>query len=180
MVVEQGWASLKQQRDGNTDDDALYNELVELNNVAKANHLGIYNKDEATKKASIRNVDWTIDANQYFENLLGESKVITASNPIVIEGVIEHVRDGASFRCYIPKDSCYVTFAFAGATCPRVNLPSTSSNGAEATNESGAGPEPFALQAKLFTEIRLLNRRLDLVSRRFCFGNIPMTFLYYC
>lgn len=158
MVVENGWASLKEQRDREAapESEAMYQELVLLNAAAKAGNIGIYNNDEVAKKASIRTIDWTVDAAKYFEGLLGDRKVLNPSSPVILEAVIEYIRDGASFRCYVPKDSCYVSFAFAGATCPRVNTPSSTSS------ENAAAPEPFAAQSKLFTECRLLNRRLDL------------------
>lgn len=158
MVVENGWASLKEQRDreAGPDSEALYQDLVLLNGAAKAGNLGIYNNDEAAKKASIRTIDWAVDGGKYFEGLLGGRKALSPSSPVVLEAVVEHIRDGASFRCYVPKDSCYVSFAFAGVTCPRVNTPSS------ASSENAAAPEPFAAQSKLFTECRLLNRRLDL------------------
>lgn len=153
--------SLKSHRDaGDSDIDELYSELVALNAAAKANHLGIYSTNEVTKKQSIRSIDWSMDATKYFETLSASHKNLTAATPIIIDAVIEHVRDGASFRCYVPKDSCYVSFAFAGATCPRVNTPSSAAAEGQAAS---AGPEPFAVQSKLFTELRLLNRRLDLV-----------------
>lgn len=161
LVVEHGWASLKSQRDSSSDDE-FYEELVELNNAAKANNLGIYNKNQNDKKASVRTIDWTLDASKYFETLLGGHKVVTPSNPIIIDVIIEHIRDGASFRCYVPNDSCYVTFALAGATCPRVNSSSGNGNGSAESTDEGSSPEPFALQSKLFAEMRLLNRRLEL------------------
>lgn len=183
-MVAQGWVSLKQQQhhsDSTTDSNTadLYSELVALNAAAKASNLGIYTSDEVAKKQAIRSVDWNTDATKYFETLLASRTTpLSASSPIILDVVIEHVRDGASFRCYVIRDSCYVSFAFAGATCPRVNTPSSSAtattaaaDGATTTttgsdnNAAGtAGPEPFAVQSKLFTELRLLNRRLEVVS----------------
>ena len=161
--------TLKQHRDSVTDTDTpdIYPELVALNTAAKTTHLGIYTTDEVVKKNAIRAVDWTTDATKYFETLqLGRKVALSPTTPIVLDVVIEHIRDGASFRCYVPKDSCYVSFAFAGATCPRVNTPSASAGTVSAdgsTPSAAAGPEPFAVQSKLFTELRLLNRRLELV-----------------
>ncbi len=140
-------------------------DLVLLNETAKANKLGIYSTNENEKKKSIRNIDWNIDATAYYEKLVSSRYAPTAQKPLVISAVIEHVRDGASFRCYIPADSCYVSFAFAGATCPRVNSPSSSTANNSGTAEKKVSePEPFAVQSKLFTEFRLLNRKVDLVS----------------
>lgn len=158
-VVERGWASLKDNRDqgSNAENDALYEDLKLLNEIAKANNLGIYDKSETAKKSAVRTIDWTIDAKKYHDALTASRKS-PAGAPIVINAVVEHVRDGASFRCYVPADSCYVSFAFAGATAPRVNTPS--GNSSEASKK--AEPEPFAIQSKLFTEFRLLNRRVDL------------------
>lgn len=55
----------------------------------------------------------------------------------------------------MPSACAYVTIALAGATCPRVN-----GGKAGQTDDTSSEPEPFALQGKLFTELRVLNREL--------------------
>lgn len=55
-----------------------------------------------------------------------------------------------------------MTIALAGIVCPRVNAAPSKQEGSSESPASAA-PEPFALQAKLFTELRLLSRELDVV-----------------
>ena len=61
----------------------------------------------------------------------------------------------ALFRCFIPSISGYVSVSLAGIVCPRVNV-------GKADAETPSSPEPFALQARHFSELRLLNRELDI------------------
>ena len=71
----------------------------------------------------------------------------------------------------MPSVCAYISLALAGITCPRVNAKASSSGDAAAAEDSqaaastpspsGAGPEPFALQGKLFTELRVLHRELN-------------------
>eukprot|EP00602_Paraphysomonas_sp_CaronLab_P001201 CAMPEP_0185019232 /NCGR_PEP_ID=MMETSP1103-20130426/1860_1 /TAXON_ID=36769 /ORGANISM="Paraphysomonas bandaiensis, Strain Caron Lab Isolate" /LENGTH=865 /DNA_ID=CAMNT_0027549435 /DNA_START=359 /DNA_END=2956 /DNA_ORIENTATION=- len=131
-----------------------YNELNQLYNEAKNNKYGIHTDDAVKRKESVRHINWNVDASSLYRDLTNGKSV----GDVRLKVIIEHVRDGSSFRCYVPSISGYVTLSLAGAICARVNAPKSDS--AESENSS---PEPFALQAKLFSELRLLHRELDVV-----------------
>lgn len=58
----------------------------------------------------------------------------------------------------------FINFSFAGIVCPRINSNKTViDNLDEEDAEAASSCEPFALQAKHFTELRLLNRVVDIV-----------------
>jgi staphylococcal nuclease domain-containing protein 1 len=71
----------------------------------------------------------------------------------------------------------YLPFSLAGILCPRINASkqsqigtTTSADGSEATapasaSSSASKPEPFAVQARHFTELRLLNREVQIVMQ---------------
>ena len=74
---------------------------------------------------------------------------------------------GCVFRCFVPSVCAYISLALAGVTCPRVNAKTPSSDASPTEHSSElacagqTSPEPFALQGKLFTELRVLHRELN-------------------
>jgi staphylococcal nuclease domain-containing protein 1 len=62
----------------------------------------------------------------------------------------------------------YISFSLAGIICPRINSGKSQSSGEsddQKQSSSGSKPEPFALQARHFTELRLLNREVEIVMQ---------------
>jgi staphylococcal nuclease domain-containing protein 1 len=64
----------------------------------------------------------------------------------------------------------YISFSLAGIICPRINSgkqsqSSTGESDDQKQSSSGSKPEPFALQARHFTELRLLNREVEIVMQ---------------
>lgn len=68
----------------------------------------------------------------------------------------------------------YLSFSLAGIICPRINASKQQQSATAAVAafdpEAPAGgnvgkPEPFALQARHFTELRLLNREVQIVMQ---------------
>lgn len=150
-MIAAGWGTVKDQRDNTEGND--YDILVELYANAKAAKLGIHTDDPLKKRNAVRQVNWALDAVAYATNLLGGQNSAKGSNASV-RAIVEHVRDGASFRCYLPSSSSYVSIALAGIVCPRVNAGNKSDG-------DNASPENFALQARHFSEMRLLNREVE-------------------
>uniref|UniRef100_A0A0K0EWU5 Staphylococcal nuclease domain-containing protein n=1 Tax=Strongyloides venezuelensis TaxID=75913 RepID=A0A0K0EWU5_STRVS len=116
------------------------NEFVEkllvLQEKAKASKLGRW-IDENEHHKHVRNIQWNIPNIQGF---------VQKYKGTTVKAIIENVRDGSSFRAYIPQESAYITFVLSGIKCPAL-----------------LKKEPFAEEAKLFVEARLLNREIDLV-----------------
>mmetsp|Transcript_28764 Transcript_28764/g.37765 ORF Transcript_28764/g.37765 Transcript_28764/m.37765 type:complete len:904 (+) Transcript_28764:127-2838(+) len=152
-VVRQGWAKVKpaeQSRDGQSQD---YDELVLLENQAQTEKVGMWTDDPVAKEGCVRNVtyaDFDSDA------ILNEFKGIP------VKSVIEHIRDGSSFRVLLLPNWTVVNFMLSGVQCPRVN---TAPRVDPTTGQPvpASEPEPFAREAKHFTEIRLLHREVDVL-----------------
>lgn len=86
----------------------------------------------------------------------------------------EYVRDGASLRVLLLESMTYLSFSLAGIICPRINASKSQQPQAAAATFEGEAPaaaanagkpEPFALQARHFTELRLLNREVQIVMQ---------------
>jgi len=168
LVVQNGWCKVKpaeQSRDGQSQD---YEELVQLESQAQAAKIGLWTDDPALKEKSVRPVVYS-DFNS--EAILNEFKGMN------IRAVIEHVRDGSSFRVMLLVNWTVINMMLSGIQCPRVN---TAPRVTEAGQSAPASePEPFALEAKYFTETRLLNRELDIMLEGIDkFGNFYGTVLH--
>lgn len=74
----------------------------------------------------------------------------------LVPAVIESVRDGGAMRVILRPNMMIVNFGLAGVQCPRMNPPVGSAEAA-----ANAGPQPFAREAKHFTEMRLLHRDVE-------------------
>uniref|UniRef100_A0A671LF76 Staphylococcal nuclease domain-containing protein 1 n=1 Tax=Sinocyclocheilus anshuiensis TaxID=1608454 RepID=A0A671LF76_9TELE len=72
---------------------------------------------------------------------------------IVYSAIIEHVRDGSMLRALLLPDYYLVTVMLSGIKCPTFKR---EADGSET-------PEPFAAEAKFFTESRLLQRDVQII-----------------
>lgn len=146
-VVAAGWARVKPEsmsRDGASPD---YEELVEMEGQARAAGRGMHTHAPGAAEASMRHPQWDPhEPARLFETLVGVPQ----------RAIVEHVRDGASLRIYLPDHDTYLNLNLAGAQCPRVNARRASAEGGDAE----AQPEPYAEEARFFTEMRLLHRRV--------------------
>lgn len=68
--------------------------------------------------------------------------------------LIEYVRDGGSLRVLLLDCWTFLSVSITGIVCPRFN------SSGPAGSASQVGPDPFAEQSRLFTQMRLLNRKL--------------------
>ncbi|KAH9127214.1 hypothetical protein AeMF1_002452 [Aphanomyces euteiches] len=139
-VAREGFAKVKtleQSRDGASPD---IEEMLRLEQVAQSEKKGIYSEDPT--KANQR-VNWSgLSSTELLGRYKGQQ----------IPAIIEMVRDGASMRVILLNTMQVVNFALSGVQCPRLNPPP----GSEQT-----GPAPFAKEAKYFTEVRLLHRKVN-------------------
>ena len=166
-VVRNGWAKVRPSREGDEQCAANLEELQALAETAEAAKIGMFDA-----KASKKVKQWNIERSQRLDHaaasaLLKELK----SSPQEI--VVEQVLDGAAIRAVImnrePKMT--VMLSFSGIACPRVRptarkprgggAAKVAADGADAASPAALEPEPFALEARDFTEVRLLHRRLE-------------------
>lgn len=135
-VVCNGWAEVREDRGDKSQRSEDYEELVDLYHYAKTNKLGIFDKPSR----GARKVMWSVpDPVQFYKQYKG----------IPQYGIVEYVRDGSSFKVYLPLHSAQISLSLTGVICP-----STSKRNEDGENYA----EPYSLDAKCFSELRILNR----------------------
>lgn len=135
-LVSEGLVEVREQQKPNE----YVQKLCELRDIAKAAGKGIHGP-----KASehVRDIRWAIDNPHNFKDSLHQKPV---------KAIVEHVVDGSTLRVLLYSDDFpeyyYIKLMLSGIRC----------NGF-----SDQGPEPFAEEAKFFTECRLLQRDVEVL-----------------
>jgi len=187
LVVSGGWAKVREQGQQKGEASPFLSELMRLEEQAKEQGLGRWNKDPGASGASIRTLPPSAigdPSNFDAMSLLAENK----GRPM--EGIVEQVRDGSTVRVYLLPEFRFVQVFIAGIQAPSMGrraaietiaeteMTSDEANGevsteprpplttaqrfaASATTE--ISPDPFGREAKHFTEIRVLNRDVRIV-----------------
>ncbi|XP_056013676.1 staphylococcal nuclease domain-containing protein 1-like isoform X1 [Ostrea edulis] len=139
-LVSEGLVEVR--RGGIRADDPGQQQLIQLEDVAKSAGKGKWNTEEAAKH--IRNVKWTVENPRNF---------VDSHHNKPIDAVIEHVRDGCTVRAFLLPSFDYVTIMLSGIKCPMFKQ-----------DDSGKQvPETFTEEAKYFTEVRLLQRDVQII-----------------
>jgi len=153
-VARAGWARVRKDPANPNEKSGEYDELVRLSETAEAQGLGVFNTDPVAISSAVRNVTYEVtDANAFLKSIKGVPQ----------RSIIEYIRDGSSFKVLLPDTMTFVNMNLAGVQCPRLGK----DNGSK-IEENGHGgkkddSQPFAREAKYFTEIRLLNRDVMVV-----------------
>lgn len=144
VIVAAGWAKVKEAR-GNSEDSG-YTQLKALESSAKQEKKGLWKgpQEGVDTKCNVK-ASADFDTKKLFEQI----------EDTEVEAIIEYVRDGASFRVVLLPHMVSVVFNLAGVACPRIGRKPVE-------GEPVAGPEPYAMEAKHFAEVRLLNRKVPL------------------
>ncbi|KAM8974619.1 staphylococcal nuclease domain-containing protein 1 isoform 2-T2 [Pelodytes ibericus] len=153
-LVSEGLAS---RREGVRATTPEQNRLVEIEEQARAAKKGVWS--EGTGSQTIRDLKYTIENPRHFVDSMHQKPV---------NAVIEHVRDGSVVRALLLPDYYMVTVMLSGIKCP------TFKREVEGTET----PEPFAAEAKFFTESRLLQRDVQIVLESSHNQNILGTILH--
>ena len=132
-VVSNGMVSVRMERD-DKGHKALYDDLLALQVAARDNRLGMWGHPNAT-----RVVKWMMDDPEGFYK---ENK------DLPIAAVVEQVRDGCTFKVYSLEGGDCFSIHLAGIQCPRITYAA----------DGTATTELYALDARAFSEMRLLNR----------------------
>ncbi|XP_022111973.1 staphylococcal nuclease domain-containing protein 1-like [Acanthaster planci] len=117
------------------------NKLILLEDTAKAAKKGKW--AGTASGAGVRDVHWAIENPRNFvDSLHGKEQ----------DAVIEHVRDGCTVRAFLIPSFHHVTVMLSGIKCPMFRRDGDSEVA-----------EPFAMEAKYFTESRLLQRDVKII-----------------
>ncbi|CAB1416059.1 unnamed protein product [Pleuronectes platessa] len=139
-LVNEGLATVRREGiRGNNPDQAR---LCECEDQAKSAKKGQWS--EGGGLHTIRDMKYTIENPRNFVDSLHQKP---------INAIIEHVRDGSVVRALLLPDHYLVTVMLSGVKCPSFRR----------EPEGGETPEPFAAEARFFTESRLLQRDVQIV-----------------
>ncbi|KAG8576651.1 hypothetical protein GDO81_009920, partial [Engystomops pustulosus] len=131
--------------------------LAEIEEQARSSKKGIWS--EGTGSHTIRDMKYIIENTRHF---------VDSSHQKPVNAIIEHVRDGSVVRALLLPDYYIVTVMLSGIKCPTFKR-----------NEEGKEvPEPFAAEAKFFTESRLLQRDVQIILESSHNQNILGTILH--
>ncbi|GAB6033374.1 hypothetical protein CHUAL_013139 [Chamberlinius hualienensis] len=130
--------------------------LGDLEDAAKNAGRGMWSKDQE----HVRDIVWIIENPKNFVDSLHHKPV---------KAVIEHVRDGSTVRALLFPNYQYITLMMSGIRCPTFKM---------SEDEKTQIPEPFADQAKFFSESRLLQRDVEVILESASNNNFVGTILH--
>ncbi|XP_020934292.1 staphylococcal nuclease domain-containing protein 1 [Sus scrofa] len=153
-LVAEGLAT---RREGMRANNPEQNRLAECEEQAKAAKKGMWS--EGSGSQTIRDLKYTIENPRHF---------VDSHHQKPVNAIIEHVRDGSVVRALLLPDYYLVTVMLSGIKCPTFRR---EADGSET-------PEPFAAEAKFFTESRLLQRDVQIILESCHNQNILGTILH--
>ncbi|XP_006184800.1 staphylococcal nuclease domain-containing protein 1 [Camelus dromedarius] len=153
-LVAEGLAT---RREGMRVNNPEQNRLSECEEQAKAAKKGMWS--EGNGSHTIRDLKYTIENPRHF---------VDSHHQKPVNAIIEHVRDGSVVRALLLPDYYLVTVMLSGIKCPTFRR---EADGSET-------PEPFAAEAKFFTESRLLQRDVQIILESCHNQNILGTILH--
>ncbi|XP_048196129.1 staphylococcal nuclease domain-containing protein 1 [Perognathus longimembris pacificus] len=153
-LVAEGLAT---RREGMRANNPEQNRLSECEEQAKAAKKGMWS--EGSGSHTIRDLKYTIENPRHF---------VDSHHQKPVNAIIEHVRDGSVVRALLLPDYHLVTVMLSGIKCPTFRR---EADGSET-------PEPFAAEAKFFTESRLLQRDVQIILESCHNQNVLGTILH--
>ncbi|XP_027695975.1 staphylococcal nuclease domain-containing protein 1 [Vombatus ursinus] len=130
------------RREGIRANNPEQNRLAECEDQAKMAKKGMWS--EGNGSHTIRDLKYTIENPRHF---------VDSHHQKPVNAIIEHVRDGSVVRALLLPEYYLVTVMLSGIKCPTFRR---ELDGPET-------PEPFAAEAKFFTESRLLQRDVQII-----------------
>ncbi|KAK1568612.1 hypothetical protein Q3G72_026715 [Acer saccharum] len=185
LVVSDGWAKVKEQTQQKGEASPYLAELLRLEEQAKQEGLGRWSKVPGSAEASIRKLPPSAIGDPSNLDAMG---LLNANKGRPMQCIVEQVRDGSTIRVYLLPEFQFVQVFVAGIQSPavgrkpaaaaaEVDIPSDETNGdASAGTQAplnsaqkllaSAGSttdDPYAGDAKYFTEMRVLSRDVRIV-----------------
>ncbi|KAG5019520.1 hypothetical protein JHK87_015375 [Glycine soja] len=187
LVVSQGWVKVREQGQQKGEASPYLAELLRLEEQAKQEGLGRWSKVPGAAEASIRNLPPSaLGDPSNFDAMT----FLNANKGLPMEAVVEQVRDGSTLRIYLLPEFQFVQVFVAGIQAPQMGrraapesvvepelvsddtngdvpgepqAPLTSAQRLAVSTSAETAADPFAHDAKFFTEMRVLNRDVRLV-----------------
>lgn len=153
-LVAEGLAT---RREGMRANNPEQNRLSECEEQAKAAKKGMWSDGNGSH--TVRDLKYTIENPRHF---------VDSHHQKPVNAIIEHVRDGSVVRALLLPDYYLVTVMLSGIKCPTFRR---EADGSET-------PEPFAAEAKFFTESRLLQRDVQIILESCHNQNVLGTILH--
>lgn len=187
IMVSEGWAKVREQGQQKGEASPFLTEYQVHEEQAKQKGLGRWSKTPGAAEASIRNLPPSAIGDPSNLDAMG---LLAANKGRPMQGIVEQVRDGSVVRVYLLPDFQFVQVFVAGIQAPsmgrRAALETTEEKGLNSDEQNGdvseprapltsaqrlavsaapveVAPDPFAMEAKYFTEQRALNRDVRIV-----------------
>ncbi|GAV82791.1 SNase domain-containing protein/TUDOR domain-containing protein [Cephalotus follicularis] len=189
LVVAEGWAKVREQGQQKGEVSPFLPELIRLEEQAKQQKIGRWSEVPAVVGASIRSLPPSAIGDPSNLDAMG---LLTANKGSPMQGIVEQVRDGSTVRVYLLPDFQFVQVFVAGIQAPsmgrraasesvaKTDIASDEPNGdvpaeprapltsaqrlaVSAASSTEVASDPFAEEAKYFTETRTLNRDVRIV-----------------
>ncbi|XP_052182373.1 ribonuclease TUDOR 1-like [Diospyros lotus] len=189
MVVAEGWAKVREQGQQKGEASPFLAELLRLEEQAKQQGLGRWNRAPGASEESIRNLPPSAIGDPSNFDAMG---LLASNKGKPMQAIVEQTRDGSTLRVYLLPEFQFVQVFVAGIQAPSMGrrgasetvvgtgmasdqlngeasgdpqAPLTSAQRLAASSESSieVAPDPFGREAKHFTDIRVLNRDVRVV-----------------
>ncbi|XP_027338494.1 ribonuclease TUDOR 1-like [Abrus precatorius] len=187
LVVSQGWVKIREQGQQKGEVSPYLAELLRLEEQAKQEGLGRWSKVPGAAEASIRNLPPSAIGDPSNLDAMG---LLAANKGLPMEAIVEQVRDGSTVRIYLLPEFQFVQVFVAGIQAPQMGrraasetvvepeltadetngdvsgeprAPLTSAQRLAVSTSAETAADPFAHEAKFFTEMRVLNRDVRVV-----------------
>ncbi|KAH9328340.1 hypothetical protein KI387_000448 [Taxus chinensis] len=190
MVVAEGWAKVREAGPQKAEVSPYIAELRRLEEQAKTQGLGRWTKTPGASGESMRDLPPSaIGDPSNFDAMA----LLATNKGKPMEAFVEHVRDGSTLRVYLLPEFNFVQVFMAGIQSPsmgrRAAVPDVTASSDVVSDEANAEvevttslttaqriaasastaaaaevpPDPYAREAKHFTELRVLNRDVRIV-----------------
>ncbi|KAL5564736.1 hypothetical protein UlMin_027900 [Ulmus minor] len=188
LVVSEGWAKVREQGQQKGEASPFLAELLRLEEQAKQEGLGRWSRVPGAAEKSIRDLPPSAIGDPSNLDAMG---LLATNKGKPMQGIVEQVRDGSTVRVYLLPEFQFVQVFVAGIQAPSMGrrtapdviveteVTSDETNGDASTEprapltsaqrvaaSAAASVEvadPFAAEAKYFTETRVLNREVRIV-----------------
>ncbi|XP_044504152.1 ribonuclease TUDOR 1-like [Mangifera indica] len=186
LVVAEGWAKVKEQGSQKGEASPFLVELLRLEEQAKQQGVGRWTKVPGAAEASIRKLPPSAIGDSGNFDAMG---LLAANKGRPMECMVEHVQNGSTLQVYLLPEFQYVRVLVAGIQAPAVGRKPVAASEVDTTTDEingdissvSQGPlnsaqrlalaasavtttdDPYMVDAKHFTELRVLNRDVRIV-----------------